>query len=354
MFLAEKPHYDDSEQCELYRANKPRVPPKKNTNECKQLRKFCQTVEIILQTVDEKEYQAAVTFMEAPADNFSRAVVYPSNGMVVGKFAGMKTALIQTDSGEKCRVFVEDAIKTFPNAQFVIAVGVSYAFDSTKYKLGDVLVSNKISNLTDMTFNEDGEMQDSDQTVDIVYEIRKIFCKDLIHDPEYKVSDTRYSKVHCGRMASYSDLMTKQEYRYREKFHAAFPTAIGGEIVGARSGDLLKFVQEKKCKLKGVIVIKGVADYADDSKTEMWKLTAAMAAVHYTQSKLLYVPSPIDSPEDTSSLGTVPSASVYHENTQTPTVKEFDRSDSSSQAHDQGILTKLLLVNNNTSPYSSP
>ena len=288
---AEKPIYDDTERYKLYRSRRPKKPPRENTSEYNQLQKFCSKVEIILQTVDEHEYQAAVTFMEPPAKNFTKAVVFPTAGMVVGTFAEKKTALIQTDAGASCSDFVEDAITTFPNAQFVIAVGVSYAFDTSKFKLGDVLVSNKISDLANLKFDENGEMRDRGNTIDVVYGIRKIFCMDLVHDPDFNVSANRSSKVYCGRLASYSHLMKKQEHR--EKFHTSVPTTIGGEIEG---GELLKF--EREGKIKGLIVIKGVADYADTNDTRNWKFTAAMAALHYVRSKLLYVPGTVDPQED--------------------------------------------------------
>ena len=43
-------------------------------------------------------------------------------------------------------------------------------------------------------------------------------------------------------------------------------------------------------ELKGVMLIKGVADYADGKKTKHWQFTAAMAALHYTESRLINVP----------------------------------------------------------------
>lgn len=52
-------------------------------------------------------------------------------------------------------------------------------------------------------------------------------------------------------------------------------------------GVLLEF--ERKRKIKGVIVIKGVVDYADGKKSKEWQYTAAMAALNYTKIKLLRV-----------------------------------------------------------------
>lgn len=60
----------------------------------------------------------------------------------------------------------------------------------------------------------------------------------------------------------------------RDKFLRAKSVAIGGEMEG---GELLEFHNDQK--IKGVIVIKGVADYADGKKEKDWQFTAAMAAL---------------------------------------------------------------------------
>ncbi len=48
-------------------------------------------------------------------------------------------------------------------------------------------------------------------------------------------------------------------------------------------GELLRFTG--KGKIKGVIVIKGVADYGDGKKKKDWQFTAASAAFKYTEYK---------------------------------------------------------------------
>ena len=63
---------------------------------------------------------------------------------MVGMFAEKRVALIHTGMGEHAFDFIEKAIKKFPNALYVLGVGVCYSFDKGKYKLGDVLVSEQI------------------------------------------------------------------------------------------------------------------------------------------------------------------------------------------------------------------
>ena len=265
------------ELCEASRPDK----KQKHGIELEELKNFCRGIDIILQTVNESEYKAATTFMEPPIDKFQKAVVYPKPGMVVGMFAGRKTALIKTEPGSKCRPYLEKAVKYFPSAKFIVCVGVGYAFNKEKCKLADVLVSNKICDFADCKFNKDGEIEDRGQTVDVMQDLKEIFCNELDCE-RYKVSETgRISKVHCGSVCSYPALFDNQEMR--DKFHRKMSSkAIGGEMEG---GVLLQF-QRDHTNIQGVIIIKGVSDYGDGKKEKDWQFTAAMAALHYTKSKL--------------------------------------------------------------------
>lgn len=254
------------------------------------LQKFSLEVEVILQTVNENEYQAATTFLKPPDEMFSKAVVFPKVGMVVGMFADKKTALIQTDMGEDAGEFIAEAIGTFSSAVYVIGVGVCYSFDRSKFRLGDVIVSKQVANLAKTKFDAQGRVENRGQIVAVVDDLQRIFCRDLIHDPDFKVCLTRSSQVHSGTIISYPILIDNKEMR--EKFHDEIRNAIGGEMEG---GQLLKF--EQKRKIKGIIAIKGVVDYADGNKAKNWQFISALAALHYTKSKLLYEPSLLDEGE---------------------------------------------------------
>ncbi len=239
-------------------------------------------MEIILQTVSDNEYQAATTLIEPPDAKFERAIVFPSAGTVVGMFAGHKTALIQTDEGSSSPDYIQSAINTFSNAKFIIAIGVGYAFDSSKFKPADVLVSKKISNLKNLKFDKNCEILDRGETIDVVNELKLVFCKDRTFKEDFIVSKNgRISRAYSGRYASYSTHLSNKEMR--DKFRAAVPEAIGGDMEG---GELLRF--QKNQEIEGIIVIKGVAGYADGCRGEEWEFTAAYAALKYAQSKLYY------------------------------------------------------------------
>jgi nucleoside phosphorylase len=272
----------------MYHEKFPGNPSQEGSPEYTELMRFSSEVGVILHTVNKNEYQAAVTHMEPPGDSFTRAIQnFPKPGMVVGMFAGKKVALIQTSQGIKSREKLDKALESFLNAMYIIAVGVCYAFDRNKYKLGDVLVSTKISDFANPKYKSDGGVEDRGENIDVEGFLYDIFCLDPTHHPDFEVTAERESDVYCGRFLSFAALMDNKTER--DKFHAAAPNAIGGEM----EGGVLMQVKKEENNIKGIIVIKGVVDYADGDKDKQWQFTAALAAVHYTESKLsgIFLPS---------------------------------------------------------------
>ena len=284
--LDETPRFNAKEQEDLYYKFEPEPPPlPKEESKLQKLREFCGEVEFILQTVNENEYQAAVTYMEKPYDDWTKAVIFPSAGTVVGEFAGHKAALIQTNVGTYAGSYIDKAIHTFPKAKFVLGVGVGYAFDRKKFKLGDVIVSSKICNLANFKIDASGNIINRGEIVQTLPPLFVTFCKSLrlrypVSKPEPPAEEGRNCVVHAGTYASFSILMDNKENR--DKFKAVVPEVMGGEMEG---GELLKFQQREKDPRK-VIIIKGVVDYGDGTKEKSWQFTAAMAAFFYAHTKL--------------------------------------------------------------------
>ena len=262
---------------DLFRKCRPSIPKRENF---KALKAFCDEVQWIIQVVNENEYQAAVTFMKPPGSEFQRTVIFPRPNIIVGMFADKKTALIHTGGGSNCSDYVQDAVKAFPKAKFVIGTGICYAFDSEQHKLGDVLVSKQICDLRNLQLKIEG-IVDHGQRVDVVKDLQDVFCKDLICDECFPVSEQHISQVSTGQFVSFPfDVQSKE---ISVKIQKLVPYAIGGDMEG---GELLKFQTKKK--IEGVIVIKGVTHYANKNSAEEWEFTATLAALHYAESKLYY------------------------------------------------------------------
>ena len=267
-----------TEQRNLFRKRRPSRPP--NGEELIWLKSFCNEVQFIIQVVGENEYQAAVTRMQSPeTTHFKKPVTFPRPNIVVGMFADKKTALVFTGEGSNCSDYVQDAIKAFPNAQFVIGIGVCYAFSREAHKLGDVLVSKQICDLKNLKF-KNKELVDCGQRIDVVMDLMKVFCMNRTLEEDFEVSDKeRYSNISAGQFASLPSHVQSQEVC--DMIHNSLPEAIGGDMEG---GELLKF--QIKRNIEGVIVIKGVTHYADGNLGEDWEFTASMAALNYAESKL--------------------------------------------------------------------
>ena len=268
----EEPIYSKEDQRKKYLKHRPEYPPLKQTLGYNRLLKFSKEIKIILFTINDNEYQAALAFMKPPSRIFNRSVVFPSAGCVVGRFAGHMVALIQTNVGSNSRIYIKDAIDFFQNAEHIYGVGVGYAFDRSK-KLGDVLVSNKICDLRSSKMNKEQQFLNRGFT----YLVDNQEAEEM-HFPVAK--DGREAVVHVGTIASFDMLMDNKEFR--DKLRRAVPDVIGGEMEG---GVLMEFKNVSETIVRAKI-IKGIVDYGDGKKEKSWQFTAAMAAFAYTEKLL--------------------------------------------------------------------
>ena len=287
-YLLDNPKYTDEEEQSLREKNSPAMTPLSSTPKHAELIKFSEEVEIILHTVNDHEYNAATTYMEAPlGGQFTKAVIFPRKGSVVGMFAGKKTALIQTEQGNKARKDIENALETFSKATYILGIGVCYSLNDSKHQFGDVLVSKLISDYNTPRLGT--IFENRGETKEVHESLLCIFCKNLDEfNKKSLVSESpkeRYSKVYSGLLICSPQLIADEEIR--EKIKESVPTAIGGEMEG---GELSTFIGKKE--VSGIIIIKGVADFGDDRKKEgkKWQFTSAMAAFKYAHLKLSSIP----------------------------------------------------------------
>lgn len=246
-------------------------------------KRFATEVLIIVHTVNDSEYWAAIHHMKPP-EGESRCVIY-THGSVLGMFGGYKVALVQTKMGHGCQNEIERALQDFSNAQAIVAVGVAYA-SSKKCKYADVLVSTCIEEIGFKITKED-QIFTRGEKIEISQELVDTFCRRKdVWAIETNVVLTKSSssqsrpKVQSGIILSAPWLIDNP--KVKDKLLDMSPEAIGGEMEG---GVLLR-LQKKLCgqpqaRHIGVIIIKGVADYAGGSKGKEWQLTAAMAAVGF-------------------------------------------------------------------------
>lgn len=282
-FIAEEPMHKDTDEETI------KFLPE-NCLDCKSLQyknlqKFCDNIEIIIHVVNDREFRAALQYLKPPNDDHEKPVGnFPDAPFVIGKFAEKKVVLVQTPAGDYCEDKIKETVKKFKNARYILLVGVGYAFDRQKYKLGDVLVSDSICDMRAYRENDDdsiqnrGEIKHVNEQSPFLYDT---FCGLMIQNPPFPVSKIRNSKVHKGQFISRSVLVDNQKKRdLVRKSLNDFP--IGGEMEGGRVQKMIG----KENNIKGVIIIKSVVDFADGNKEKGWQFTGAKAAFHYTESKL--------------------------------------------------------------------
>ena len=291
----ETPTYGETELRGIIKEKSPQETPQKEAELYRGLENFSKKVAIIIHTVNDNEYWAAADHLGPPVfDDGNRilglttSVTFPKAGSAVGMFGRYKAALVQTGMGEDCRGDIEDALRNFPNAKAIIAVGVAYGMSREKCKFGDVLVSQSIEDMSTVKF-KDGTIIERGRKHRVKPNLQKIFCKQTQTFLEKKkftcTKEGREPKIIPGTIVSMSWLVDDKPTKMKILKNSL--EAIGGEM----EGFVLLQIQEKYANQNpprqlDVVVIKGVADYGDGTKHKEWQFTAAMAAVGYAHHKL--------------------------------------------------------------------
>ena len=261
------------------------------------VQQYCKEVKIILQAANSNELLANFSKLQPPQLNDgtkSPKIIrftqnFPglnlSGAYTLGIFGGYKVACVLTEQGQQSQPLIEATIGLFTNVSFIIGVGVAYGSSRDKYKLGDVLISDKIACLDNAKFQRDSVIQNRGTIEAVKRKLHTLFC-----ESSYRFADKfvctegakpRFSKAHVGCIISGSFLVDNKEMKSRLLENAR--EAIGGEMEGYVLMGMIR--NRDRCQFQAII-IKGVCDYADGTKEKQWQLTAALAAVEYTHFQL--------------------------------------------------------------------
>ena len=234
---------------------------------------------MIIHVVNDNEFQAATTYITAPNSTDGSGNGTRFCGGILGMFAGIKIALIQTRPGANSGTDMREKItKLGLKCEYIIAVGVCFAFDTKTHLLSDILIANRITSTEDYKF-AGSEVRLRGSRYELEGYLNEVFCRE-IYNWDFKVSSSnRPSKPCCGLFLSGPILFSSEDEQ--EKFKRAEPEAIGGEMEGYQ---LLKLKDDEI--VKEIIVIKAIADYGDEDKAKNWQFTAAMAAFDFVQSMI--------------------------------------------------------------------
>ena len=287
-FLSEIPLYKPQSQCVVDFDNR----------KVHKLHSFANYVEIIIHTVNDKESLAVLSIMKSPNKAFNLPVNFDTSApykFVLGMFGGYKAAQVKTRMGDQCDEVIAEAVEKFPNVHTILAVGVGFAKSKGKFRYGDVMVSKHIHGVQNTKKTSERLMirPNPIRTVQVDDDLCFTFTNVPTDWKKFQCNKTdddtkkRFAVVHCGGIISAPTLTASESYR--DQLFENECEAIGGEMEGSC---VLKFRNKfeknhPKRKL-GFIIIKGVADFADDRKGEgkAWQYTAAKAAASYADHKL--------------------------------------------------------------------
>ncbi len=264
----------------------------RDSNEHEAIMNFAQEIVIVIQSCNINEYYASLELMNAPnitkpddSPLFERAVWFANEDnmrVILGLFAGYKAAITWTEQGTSCERDLRNILAWFPKTKAVLGVGVAYGTNAVQFC--DVLVASLIADYGSGSRFDHGELHQRSEVIGTKTTLKNIFCKD---DTGWKFQCTttnRLAKAHVSLMASVPFLL--DDAKVKQSIQNKLPFAKGGDM----EGWVLYTHIAKDYPHLGVIIIKGVADYADGTKDKRWQLTAAMAAASYTHFQLMNNP----------------------------------------------------------------
>ena len=269
-------------------------------NDCKEIKKpkpkldeidyepFCKRVQYVFSTVNKNEFNAATTIISAPdIEDGSDSLTSIDVSVYIGMMGEHPVGLIQHEAGRECAEMLTKGIKCFPNAEYLVAVGVCYGFNREDTALADVIISSQIKDLGNYRISEDSIEIRGDQT-NMMAEIKNIFCLAPEQVKCFEVAPNRFAKHLVGTIVSGPNLVDNADLKAMISDQVK-PKAYGGEMEG---GELLRLQKRGIMMPNGsmkyvlVILIKAVTDYADGTKNKDWQFIGAQAAFDYVKEKM--------------------------------------------------------------------
>ena len=249
---------------------------------------FCKRVQYVFSIVNDDEFNAATTMITAPdIEDGSDVITTMDVGVYIGMMGRHPVGLIRHGPGRNSAEILKEGIKNFPNAEYLVAVGICYGFSHVNTELADVLISENIIDLGPYSIYNDSIEICGDDT-NMKDKIYIIFCTNAGRVKGLKVAHDRYAKHFVGTIASGPNLVDNADFKEKINFQVE-PMAYGGEMEG---GELLRLqkggivMPDGSKKYIQVIVIKAVTDYADGTKNKEWQFIGAQAAFHYVKNQM--------------------------------------------------------------------
>jgi nucleoside phosphorylase len=234
---------------------------------------------LLVMTAVKVEFEAVRSLMQPLPDRDCLVLCYNGQETYYGGFLGQyRVVLTMCGMGASSRDGVIgaaiDAVDHFkPGA--VIMIGMGFGADPSKQRLGDVMVASQV----------------------IAYELSRVGQKLTISRGSHseagpillnrlRHADVNWNhrvidgvvQVQFGAILSGEKLI--DNHAFKSRLLKKFPKAIGGDMEAA---GLYAAAARKKVEW---IVVKGIADWADGTKTKQWQPFAALAAATFVENML--------------------------------------------------------------------
>ena len=253
---------------------------------------FLERVQYVLATFNENEFNAATTVITSPdVEGYSKGITSYEKSIYLGMVGHHPVGLLTCSQGRNCEKTMKRGIRLFPNADYLVAAGVCYGFSHGQCKLGDVLISDMIIDLSNYRIGEEVKSRGDHTTMKD--QVKSIFCFDTKQAKPFEVAKGRNAKYFVGKIVSSHNLVDDEVTKEKFKDAVKYKKVYGGEREG---GEMLRLQNDGiempngEKKFVQVIVIKSVTNFADIKKTKEWQFIGAQAAFNYVKDKMAIQP----------------------------------------------------------------
>ena len=255
---------------------------------------FLECVRYVFATFNDNEFDAATTVVTSPdieGDSKGITNYEEGSGIYLGMVGKHRVGLLTCSQGRDSEKTMKKGICLFPNAKYLVAVGVCYGFSSRECKLGDVLISDMIIDLGNYRIGDNIESRGDHVTTK--EQVKNIFCHNPKHVKPFEVAKGRNAQYFVGKIVSAPNLVDDNDMKEKFKDAVKYNKVYGGEMEG---GEMLRLQKDGivmpngEKKFVEVIVIKSVTDFADGKKTKEWQFIGAQAAFNYVKDKMAMQP----------------------------------------------------------------
>lgn len=240
-----------------------------------ELKALIPRVEILLLTVNDWERKALLSEM-TPIDGRDGILQGALDKLtyrigMFGNYCAAYTESTMSSGGRHGATLTAERAINELKPKAVLLLGIAFGIDSSKQKLGDVLIAESIQPYEFQKVHNDFSITYRGQATPCGYTLSERF-RMRRDDWTPKHGDKSFNdvKVHQGLVLSGEKLVNNKDFR--DALVKAFPTAIGGEMEGAGAYSAVSSPVE-------VILIKSICDWADGDKNDNAQPFAAFTAI---------------------------------------------------------------------------